>query len=202
MELPWEYFMAQGGFFFPVWEKCCVLTKVLCSLRCQPRAYLTCNAQHFFGQMVKNVISLKRSLNSLNIGLIYLNMVQISLNMALISLRKRLKSLPNPPQDHTPAFIIHNHPSAANRTEPAREREHRSDPKIPEHHGKVSPVLPCSVPAPLIQVKVGRGSRQRENAPLSILPTQAQEIRCRIPFPREVCRLCVNTWNSGLLGAT
>lgn len=98
MELPWEYFMAQGGFFFPVWEKCCVLTKVLCSLRCQPRAYLTCNAQHFFGQMVKNVISLKRSLNSLNIGLIYLNMVQISLNMALISLKKGSNPCPTRPR--------------------------------------------------------------------------------------------------------
>lgn len=83
MELPWEYFMAQGGLFFPVWGKCCLLAQVLCSLKCQPRAYLTSNAQQFFGQTARNVISLNRGLICLNIGRMYLNMDQISLKMNL-----------------------------------------------------------------------------------------------------------------------
>lgn len=76
MGLPWEYFLDQGGLFLPIWGKYWVLAEVLCSLRCEPRAYLTSNTQQIFGQMVRNVISLNRGLISLIIGVIYLNIIR------------------------------------------------------------------------------------------------------------------------------
>lgn len=122
VELPWEYFMAQGGLFFPIWGKCWFLAQILCSLRCQPRVYLTSNAQQFFGQTTTNIISLNGGLISLYISLIHLNTDQISLNMDPIFLKKaQIPAQPIPGSNSN--LSIHNHPSAANRAELARERQ-------------------------------------------------------------------------------